>query len=567
MSQVATTDPQRIKLSVLEELHRAFDSGLDGASDRQRALLTYLVTEELEGRGDRIKAYSIATEILGRPADFDPQQDSIVRVEVGRLRQALERYYLTQGKNAPVVISIPKGQYRPVFLTTPVEAPPPAPPRRFLAIAGALALLAVALLGAGFWVFSAGPRPGPKPMSRGPVIAIAPFELHADRDGQAFVAGGLQVDLADVLSGYAWLTVVPLGDNDSLISDGAPNGDGARRPDFILRSTLRLIGEDASATVLLLEGRTGAVRWTNRYDFRLRSGEVRAMQQDLVERIGRDLGNPFGVVADIERARRALDESLSDEAFTCHLRAMQYWRNFHSRDFAPAWRCFEALPPAASADATSLAMRAILMLDPLYLELMHRTFDEARTDALSLATRAYELNSFEFVPRAARYLTAVCAGDAETFRSIARDTAERFPNSAIVLADVGARLVTSSDDVQEGLALIARARERAVELTPIDTVAMAIDALRRGDFAARPRLTRFAAQTDDVFVQVAELALAAARGDTEEVARVRRRLAEAGYKNQKQVSQALETSCWSQNLRDLVNAKVTIAFKDAAAHK
>jgi adenylate cyclase len=84
MSSVATES--EMKLAVLEELHRAFDSGLDGASERQRGLLSYLVTEELEGRGERIKAYSIATEVFGRAKDFDPQQDSIVRVEVGRLR-------------------------------------------------------------------------------------------------------------------------------------------------------------------------------------------------------------------------------------------------------------------------------------------------------------------------------------------------------------------------------------------------------------------------------------------------------------------------------------------------
>ena len=125
MSRYVETEPQ-FKLAVLNELHRAFDRGLDGASERQRNLLSYLVTEELEGRGERLKAYSIATEVLGRPNNFDPQQDSIVRVEIGRLRQALERYYLIEGKDAPIVISIPKGQYRPVFTAAHPDAPEPA---------------------------------------------------------------------------------------------------------------------------------------------------------------------------------------------------------------------------------------------------------------------------------------------------------------------------------------------------------------------------------------------------------------------------------------------------------
>ena len=426
------TDPPNLKLSVLEELHRAFDTGLDGVSDRQRALLTYLVTEELEGRGDRIKAYSIATEIFGRPADFDPQQDSIVRVEIGRLRQALGRYYLTAGKDDLVVISIPKGQYRPVFSPARSLAPAdgaalieraPAKTRSRFALFSALGVLVAALGGLAVWKFSA-PRPSPVARgARGPVVAITPFEMHADRDGQDYIAGGLQFDLADVLSDYNWLTVVPLNEN------AAGNGEAEPKPDFFIRGALRLIGDDVKATVLLLDGPTGAVRWTNRYEFRLNSGEVRAAQRDLVVKIGRDVGNPVGIVADIERANRAVDDARTDEAFTCHLRATQYWRNFHSKDYAPAWRCFAALPASAGADAATLAIRAILTLDPLNLPLTNRSFAKARIDALALSTQALDMNNLGFLPRAARYLTALCVGDAETFRQIAAKRWNAFPTA------------------------------------------------------------------------------------------------------------------------------------------
>lgn len=561
-------ESSNLKLLVLEELHRAYDSGLDGVSDRQRALLTYLVTEEVEGRGDRIKAYSIATEIFGRPADFDPQQDSIVRVEIGRLRQALERYYLTAGRDDPVVISIPKGQYRPVFTpaqppapAAPQAKPPgqaPAKPRGRVALIGAIAVLIAALGGLMVWKYAA-PRPSPPAFgARGPVVAIPPFEIHADKDGQDYIAGGLQLDLADVLSDYNWLTVVPLNENVSSGDDAGP------KPDFLVRGSLRLIGDDVKATVLLLDGATGAVRWTNRYEFPLNSGEVRSMQRDLVTKIGRDVGNPFGIVADIERAKRAMDDSRTDEAFACHLRAMQYWRNFHSKDYAPAWRCFAALPASAGADAATLAMRAILTLDPLNMALTHRSFADARAEALTLSTRAMDINALDFLPRAARYMAALCVSDTETFRHIARETAERFPKNPIALADIGARMITGSGETQEGLALIAKARDLARELTPVDTVAVAVDALRRGEYAPRPRLSRFVAQTDDPFVLIAELALAAARQDADTMTRVRQKLADAGFPDQKRLSQVLETTCWSQDLRDLVNAKITLAFKDAS---
>jgi hypothetical protein len=87
------------KMQALDSLARVLKNGLATASDRQRRLIQYLATEELEGRGDRLKAVSIATDVLGRSVDFDPQTDSIVRVEMGRMRKALNLYYATHGVN------------------------------------------------------------------------------------------------------------------------------------------------------------------------------------------------------------------------------------------------------------------------------------------------------------------------------------------------------------------------------------------------------------------------------------------------------------------------------------
>ncbi|MGO7917282.1 hypothetical protein ACC702_38380, partial [Rhizobium ruizarguesonis] len=42
---------------------------------------------------------------------FDP----VVRIEAGRLRRSLERYYLVAGQQDPVRIDIPKGGYVPTF--------------------------------------------------------------------------------------------------------------------------------------------------------------------------------------------------------------------------------------------------------------------------------------------------------------------------------------------------------------------------------------------------------------------------------------------------------------------
>jgi hypothetical protein len=109
--------------AAFDELRRLLDDPQFGASERQRRLLRFLCTEEIEGRGSKLKAYTVATGALDRPDEFDPQTDSIVRVEVGRLRRALELYYALRREHSGIVITIPKGSYRPAFAAAdhPVE--------------------------------------------------------------------------------------------------------------------------------------------------------------------------------------------------------------------------------------------------------------------------------------------------------------------------------------------------------------------------------------------------------------------------------------------------------------
>ena len=98
--------------AVREQLSRILGSCAFDASKRNRRFLEYAVEEALAGRADRIKAYNIATTVFGRDASFDPQLDSIVRIEAGRLRRSLERYYLTAGQQGPRSDNHPDGLVR-----------------------------------------------------------------------------------------------------------------------------------------------------------------------------------------------------------------------------------------------------------------------------------------------------------------------------------------------------------------------------------------------------------------------------------------------------------------------
>jgi hypothetical protein len=85
-------------------------------------LLRYLAEHSLDHPGTALKEYQIATEVLGRPAGFDPQSDSTVRVQAGRLRVKLAEYYAQQGANDPILVEIPKGSYALSFQLRPSKA-------------------------------------------------------------------------------------------------------------------------------------------------------------------------------------------------------------------------------------------------------------------------------------------------------------------------------------------------------------------------------------------------------------------------------------------------------------
>jgi hypothetical protein len=74
-------------------------------------LLRYLGDHALTHPGVPLKEYQIATEVFGRPENFDPQADSAIRVQAGRLRLKLLDYYSHEGSGDTIVVEMPNGSY------------------------------------------------------------------------------------------------------------------------------------------------------------------------------------------------------------------------------------------------------------------------------------------------------------------------------------------------------------------------------------------------------------------------------------------------------------------------
>lgn len=118
--------------------------GLAG-SERLRGLLTFLAEETLAGRGDEIRAKTIALDHYGYSADELADREGVVRVDAGRLRRRLEEYYRLDGAEDPVLVALPKGSYRPQFEAHAVET---AKPNASKQKTGALRMVPVALAAA-----------------------------------------------------------------------------------------------------------------------------------------------------------------------------------------------------------------------------------------------------------------------------------------------------------------------------------------------------------------------------------------------------------------------------------
>jgi hypothetical protein len=96
------------------------------SSETSSKLLQFLAQKSTESLGSAVKEVEIATDVLGRKADFDPRYDSSVRVQMARLRAKLAEYTAGEGAGDAYLIEVPKGLYRLQLLPNPAAVLKPA---------------------------------------------------------------------------------------------------------------------------------------------------------------------------------------------------------------------------------------------------------------------------------------------------------------------------------------------------------------------------------------------------------------------------------------------------------
>ena len=83
---------------------------------RLSQFLLYVCERAILGRLDEVSEQHVGMHVFGRQADYNSNDDNIVRTHARLLRKKLDEYYAAEGKDEPLRILIPKGG--------PISTPP-----------------------------------------------------------------------------------------------------------------------------------------------------------------------------------------------------------------------------------------------------------------------------------------------------------------------------------------------------------------------------------------------------------------------------------------------------------
>jgi hypothetical protein len=177
--------PAEAVLERQEVVRRVASSSTFERSPRLRAFFIHVCRCALDNKPEAATEQQVGICVYDRPPGYNPNEDNIVRSQARLLRLKLEHHFANEGKNEPIIITIPKGRYLPVFETRPEQpvvhgVPPPerGRPRRSLQILVAVAVVfGLAIVWLGYRSFKA--APGTPHASVAPASAVARAEQSA----------------------------------------------------------------------------------------------------------------------------------------------------------------------------------------------------------------------------------------------------------------------------------------------------------------------------------------------------------------------------------------------------
>lgn len=467
VNYVAAIDQSDPKLRAEEyraQLDRIISCPNFQATQREQQFLAYIVNEAISGRSRGIKAYSIAIEVLGRDASFDPQNDPIVRILAAHLRRTLERYYLTEGKTDPVVITVPKGSYIPTFQSNPQVLRVAAPKNEPLTATSTVNAVAsrwlwpTMLAGFGaaalivFTVFTFLPGTGPPPGSpEVPRVQVMQLEDLARSGSSSLIADGLTQEIVAQLAKFRDIVVVQAAYGGATLKPP---------PRFILAGSVDISKDAFHLRVRLINREDGSILWANTFEGAHKTSNIVKVQSDIAQNVATSLAQTYGVIfqADISRVTGQPPDDWA--AYSCTLSYYAYRMSMDHTLQAKVRQCLETSVERFPKYSTAWALLAQMQLEQVRFTV---PYDPAKAQpaidkALANARHASEIDPLNVRALQAQMFALFFSGQFEAGRQVGEKALQLNPNDTELRGEYGYRLALSGD-WERGCTLLRTARE------------------------------------------------------------------------------------------------------------
>jgi adenylate cyclase len=312
------TESSPTEESVRQELEKILTSPQFVSSPILQNFLRFIVEKTLAGESTSLKAYSVATEALGKEVDFDPNLDPAIRILAGRLRRALAQYYQERGKNDAVLIDVPRGAYVPGFRSVSPEG--------------------------GVGVVISGVRQEPiLALSSGPSVAVLPLINLTGDQRQEFFADGLAEEITNELARYQDLRVIAF--QSTLRWKGAKLDAREVGRDlnirFFLEGSIRKEVKLVKITVRLVDTLNGLQVWGDQYQRQLRPEKLIALQEEIAQKVAAKIGSEYGIIPRnlSKESRKKPPGSL--DTYEAILRCYHHFADLTPETFEEALRALE----------------------------------------------------------------------------------------------------------------------------------------------------------------------------------------------------------------------------------
>jgi TolB-like protein len=510
------------------------------------AFLRFVVESVLQGKSDRIKAYTIGVDVLRRDAKFDPQLDPIVRVEATRLRRTIDRYYAGLGADDAIRIDLPRGSYIPTFsrrLAFPGVTAHSSTLDRFwsirLLLVAAVALIVIVAVVALSQRRAPAPAPnvatapsGATPTAAAtlppgnglPVLMMPPFAVSGTPGPHSIAARSLQETLSNAFTHFDLVNVqLEAADHQAAAGNETPPAREASA-DYRFSGFVEY-ADDGAARLLfrLIDLTDGSIVWSRVFDRVLGGDDKAAAEERIVRELAGILLQPFGVIYAYQRGK-ALGGTLTDPRYRCLVEVIDSFRSFEPAQQERGRDCLEQLTVRDPGFALGFSYLAALDLRQYLYDFGQRPGEAPPLErGLTAARRGVELNpessrAYEmvFVIQFARRELAAAFDAAAKALSLNRYDMR-------LLGSYGARLI-SSGDIDKGLAALRQAGNDGTVRPPFEEFFLFLGEYMRGDVSSA--IFHADQITNDSFQLglIARALAAVAKGDSDAATRALSRL-------------------------------------------